>query len=144
MRGCLFYPVGAEEDGAAQYLLPLDLFARPKLSGRDARQLRAHASRLGAACCELSVNAATPGALDALDAALEAHELVKVRTGADKKKEARRLAEEELAPALDRANRPCYVAQVGGHTALLYRRRDGSPVVDLEALKRADPNDLLA
>ena len=67
-----------------------------------------------------------------------------MRTGAGKKKEARRLAEETLAPALDRADRPCYVAQVVGHTALLYRRRAGPPVVDLEALRKGDPNDLLA
>ena len=53
------------------------------------------------------------------------------------------MADFALAPALTRGRRRCFVAQVIGHTALLYRRRAGRPVVDLDALVRADPNDLL-
>jgi len=45
---------------------------------------------------------------------------------------------------LDRPNRPCFVAQVVGHTALLYRRRAGDVVVDLESLRKDPGMDLLA
>ena len=120
--GVLFYPlVGDEDDAAKQYLLPLALFARPSLTGRDARCLRAHAVR--------SAREDSTGGQHG--------------TGAGKKKAARALAEHEAAPALDQPGRPCYVAQVMGHTALLYRRRTGKAVVDLESLKKSDPNDLL-
>ena len=79
-----------------------------------------------------------------LDSVLESFEVVKLRTGAGKKKLARALAENDVAPALDRPGRPCYVAQVVGHTALLYRRRAGDVVVDLESLRKDPGMDLLA
>ena len=42
----LFYPlVGEEDDASKQYLLPLELFSRPTLPGKDSRALRAHAVR---------------------------------------------------------------------------------------------------
>jgi len=142
--GVLFYPlVGDEDDAAKQYLLPLALFSRPSLSGRDARCLRAHAVRGDVTEFKLGKDGCSQGALAELDLVLEANELVKVKTGAGKKKAARALAEHEAAPALDRPGRPCYVAQVVGHTALLYRRCAGKAVVGLESLKKSDPNDLL-
>ena len=145
--GVLFYPlVGEEDDASKQYLLPLELFSRPSLTGKDSRALRAHAVRAGpdVARFEFGRDGASPGALAELDAVLESFELVKLKTGAGKKKLARALAENEVAPFLDRPGRPCYVAQVVGHTALLYRRRDGAVVVDLEALRRDPGMDLLA
>ncbi len=144
--GVLFYPlVGEEDDASKQYLLPLELFSRPSLTGKDSRALRAHAVRCkDVARFEFGRDGASPGALAELDAVLESFELVKVKTGAGKKKLARSLAENDVAPFLDRPGRPCYVAQVVGHTALLYRRRDGAVVVDLEALRRDPGMDLLA
>ena len=144
--GVLFYPlVGEEDDASKQYLLPLELFSRPTLPGKDARALRAHAVRCkDIAKFEFGRDGASEGALAELDAVLESFEVVKLRTGAGKKKLARALAENEVAPALDRPNRPCYVAQVVGHTALLYRRRAGDAVVDLESLRKDPGMDLLA
>ena len=145
--GVLFYPlVGDEDDASKQYLLPLELFSRPSLTGKDSRALRAHAVRAGpdVARFEFGRDGASPGALAELDAVLESFELVKLKTGAGKKKLARALAENDVAPFLDRPGRPCYVAQVVGHTALLYRRREGEVVVDLEALRRDPGMDLLA
>ena len=145
--GVLFYPlVGEEDDASKQYLLPLELFSRPSLPGKDSRALRAHAVRAGpdVARFEFGRDGASPGALAELDAVLESFELVKLKTGAGKKKLARALAENDVVPFLDRPGRPCYVAQVVGHTALLYRRRDGEVVVDLEALRRDPGMDLLA
>ena len=148
--GVLFYPAeeGDDVDASQQYLLPLDLFARPKLKGRESRALRAHAARLGPDCPALAMagdGSAPPGAafLGELDALLDARELVKVKMpGAGKKKNAKIIAETALAPALSRDGAPAYVAQVVGHTALLYRR-SRKPTLDLDAMLRSDPNDLL-
>lgn len=148
--GVLFYPAeeGDDVDASQQYLLPLELFARPKLKGRESRALRAHAARLGPDCPALAMagdGSAPPGArfLGELDALLESRELVKVKMpGAGKKKNAKIIAETALAPALSRDGAPAYVAQVVGHTALLYRR-SRKPTLDLEAMLRSDPNDLL-
>ena len=84
----LFYPlVGDEDDASKQYLLPLELFSRPSLPGKDSRALRAHAVRAGqdVARFEFGRDGASPGALAELDAVLESFELVKLKTGAGKK-----------------------------------------------------------
>ena len=88
--GVLFYPlVGDEDDASKQYLLPLELFSRPSLTGKDSRALRAHAVRAGpdVARFEFGRDGASPGALAELDAVLESFELVKLKTGAGKKKQ---------------------------------------------------------
>ena len=55
---------------------------------------------------------------------------------------AKHVADMVLAPALSKAERPAYTAHVIGHTALLYRRSE-KPTLDLDAMVRSDPNDLL-
>lgn len=150
--GVLFYPLldGEETAAEGQYLLPLELFARPKLSGRENRHLRARALRLGAECPTMSMKGGDQGTisqtfLDELDVFLEAHELVKVKMpDVSKKKDAKAAAENVLAPALSTVARACHVAQVIGHTALLYRRSAApTPKIDLEKALRDDPKDLL-
>ena len=148
-QGVLFYPVvgGDDADGDAQYLLPLGLFTRPKLRGKENRALRAHGARLGPTCPTMAMagDGSDLGAsfLSELDAFLEQHELVKVKMPeVKKKKDAKHVADMVLAPALSKAERPAYTAHVIGHTALLYRRSE-KPTLDLDAMVRSDPNDLL-
>ena len=148
-QGVLFYPVfgGDDADGDAQYLLPLGLFTRPKLRGKENRALRAHGARLGPTCPTMAMagDGSDLGAsfLSELDAFLEQHELVKVKMPeVKKKKDAKHVADMVLAPALSKTERPAYTAHVIGHTALLYRRSE-KPTLDLDAMVRSDPNDLL-
>jgi len=68
----------------------------------------------------------SPAVLKALDAALDEHELVKVRLHQpeDKKAAARALADETAS----------HLCGVVGHTVILYRRREEDPRVEVPGL----------
>ena len=80
------------------------------------------------------------GFLTQLETLVAAHELVKVKTSAGKKKEAKALALNELIPAL---GENAHLIAVLGHTVILYRPNPTNPKIDLQGLLRRDPNDLL-
>jgi RNA-binding protein len=99
----------------------------PPLSGREKRHLRALAQRQEPVAW---VGEAGPseGAIRAIDEALAAHELVKVRMREPRDKHA-------LAEALAAATRSALAGLVG-HTAILYRPHPEAPKI---ALPRATP-----
>lgn len=73
----------------------------------------------------------TAGVLSALDVALERHELLKVKVASDAEVDA-----EDLAPEIEKAT-GCRVAQLIGHTLVLYRRRQENPKIVLPRAKPA-------
>ena len=88
----------------------------PTLSGKQKSVLRSHAGRLAATKSLNYVTVADPAASAAeVDRQLAAVELVRCKFQVEKKKEAKLLAQ-QLAEMCDAA-----VAEVLGHTALLYR-----------------------
>ena len=88
----------------------------PSLTGSQKRALRAHAGRLAAAKALRYVNVAeVTRSCTEVDEQLECVELVRCKFAVAKKKEAKEMAD-ELALATGAA-----VAEVLGHTALLYR-----------------------
>jgi RNA-binding protein len=95
--------------------------AKP-LSGRQKRHLRSLAQRLEPVAW-VGVEGITPGSVRALDAALTAHELVKVRMREPEDKRA-------LARALADAT-GAQLAGLVGHTAILYRAHPEEPKIEL-------------
>ena len=95
------------------------------LSGRQRRHLRglAHAIR---PLVQVGESGVSPAIITALDAALNDHELVKVRLHRpdDKKASARNLAERTGA----------HLCGVVGHTVVLYRRSEENPRVEVPGL----------
>jgi RNA-binding protein len=71
----------------------------------------------------------TDGVMSALEAALERHELIKVKVSGESEQDAA-----ELAPAVEKATR-AQVAQIIGRTLVLYRRRDDNPKIVLPKSK---------
>jgi RNA-binding protein len=67
----------------------------------------------------------TPGVLAALDVALERHELIKVKVAGDAEVDAA-----DIGPQLEKATKS-QVAQVIGHTLVVYRRRKENPKIVL-------------
>jgi RNA-binding protein len=96
--------------------------APPSLSGRQKRFLRSRAQRLDPVVW-VGDEGLSDGVLRALDDALRAHELVKVRMRAPEDKRA-------LAAELARATGAA-LAGVIGHTAILYRARPDDPALEL-------------
>lgn len=97
------------------------------LTGGERRQLRAEAGRRQAAGALVSValgRRGGAGALGEIESVLRAHELVRVRTGARKKADAR-VVGDGVAREIG-----AEVAQVLGHTVLLYRRRTSEDTAD--------------
>jgi len=94
------------------------------LTGRQRRHLKGLAQRLAPAV-HVGDAGVTEGVLHALDQALRAHELVKVRMRQpeDKKAMAARLAEASGAHLLG----------LVGHTVVLFRRNPDDPVIELPA-----------
>ena len=92
------------------------------LSGRQKRHLRGLAQRLDPAVF-VGDEGITPGLLRALDEALAAHELVKVRMRAPADKKA-------MAAELARAS-GATLAGLVGHTVVLFRRNAEEPVIAL-------------
>jgi RNA-binding protein len=95
--------------------------AKP-LNGRQKRYLRALAQRLEPVAW-VGGEGIAPGSVRALDAALTAHELVKVRMREPKDKRA-------LAQALAEAT-GAELAGLVGHTAILYRAHPEEPKIEL-------------
>ena len=98
-----------------------------RLSGRQKRHLRALAQRLEPVVWVGEAGLA-PGVVRALDEALAAHELVKVRMRSPEDKRA-------LAAELARAT-GATLAGLVGHTAILYRPDPDEPRIELP---RPDP-----
>lgn len=96
----------------------------PQLSGLQRRFLRARANPLRAVV-QVGDAGISPGVLQAIDAALEDHELVKVRLRQpeDKKRLAAQIAQ-ATASAL------CGLV---GHTLILYRPHPEAPKIELPA-----------
>jgi RNA-binding protein len=96
------------------------------LSGKQRRHLRALGHHLDPVVL-LGRQGLTAGVLQALDAALLTHELVKVKLGPECP-EGRDEVASQLAATLH-----VEVAQVLGHTVLVYRRHPEKPVIVLPA-----------
>jgi RNA-binding protein len=96
------------------------------LSGKQTRHLRALGHHLEPVV-QLGKSGLTDSARDAVDAALTAHELVKVRIGTECPEEASVLAT-RLGPELK-----ALIAQQIGRTILLYRRHPKKPKIKLPA-----------
>lgn len=75
----------------------------------------------------------TAGVLSALDLALERHELIKVKVAGDSEVDAA-----ELGPEIEKQT-GCRLAQIIGHTLVLYRRRQQDPKIALPRAKPAKP-----
>ncbi len=71
----------------------------------------------------------TAGVLSALEVALERHELIKVKISGEAEIEA-----DEVGPEIERATRS-QLAQIIGHTLVLYRRREREPKIVLPRVK---------
>lgn len=93
------------------------------LTGKQKRKLRALGHHL-TVLVQVGADGVTDGVISATSAALEDHELVKVRIADDR--DGREQAVEKLA----RGTR-AEVAQVLGRTALLYRARAEKPEIKL-------------
>ncbi|MGC4087310.1 MAG: ribosome assembly RNA-binding protein YhbY [Polyangiaceae bacterium] len=102
----------------------------PPLTGKQSRFLRALAHDRKPVV-QIGHAGLTKPVLAAIEQALETHELIKVRVQADTGGEVRALVP-ELESAL-KAN----VAQVIGHTVLLYRRHKKEPKIELPKDKPA-------
>ena len=96
--------------------------APPELSGLQRRFLRARANPLRA-LVQVGDAGVSPGVLQAIDAALEDHELVKVRLRQPEDK--KRLAA-ELAKATSSA-----LCGLVGHTVILYRPHPETPKIEV-------------
>lgn len=94
----------------------------PQLSGLQRRFLRARANPLRA-LVQVGDAGVSPGVLQAIDAALEDHELVKVRLRQPEDKKAQA---EEIAKATSSA-----LCGLVGHTVILYRPHPDAPHIEL-------------
>lgn len=98
------------------------------LTGKQRRFLRARGHHLPA-ILQIGKEGLSPGFVQALDQALEDHELVKIRVGQNAildDRDARRQAAAELAQATGSE-----VAQLLGNTMLLYRPHPDEPRIQL-------------
>jgi RNA-binding protein len=73
----------------------------------------------------------TAGVVSALEAALDRHELIKVKVAGEAEVEV-----EEVGPEIERATHS-QLAQIIGHTLVLYRRREKEPKIQLPKPKKA-------
>lgn len=94
------------------------------LTGKQRRYLRALAHELSPVV-QIGHQGLTEAVLKAVDQALETHELIKVRVLVDTKDEAL-----VLVPDVE-TKLKASVAQVIGHTLLVYRRRKKDPKIQL-------------
>jgi RNA-binding protein len=100
------------------------------LTGKQKRHLRALGNTLDPVV-RTGKDGIDEGVVSALDRALEQHELVKVKLGANTPED-----RDELAALLSEQTRS-EIAQVMGGTVLLYRARKKDPVIVLPASKGA-------
>jgi len=95
------------------------------LTGKQRRQLRALGHHL-TPTVQIGKHGLTDAVNGAVDAALETHELIKVRIGTECPGDKKTIAS-ELGPSVS-----ADVAQVLGRTILLYRRHPKDPKIELE------------
>jgi len=100
----------------------------PQLSGRERRFLRARANPLRA-LVQVGDAGVTPGVLQAIEAALEGHELVKVRL---REPEDKKALAAEIASATASA-----LCGLVGHTLILYRPHPETPTIELPSRQSA-------
>ncbi len=94
------------------------------LTGKQRRYLRSLGHHLEVVV-QLGKGGLTDGTIDAATAALETHELIKVRRSGDCP-----ASRKEVAIGLGNAT-GAHVVQQLGHTVLLYRRRSEEPAIEL-------------
>jgi RNA-binding protein len=92
------------------------------LTGKQKSYLRSLAHPLKPVV-QIGHQGVTPGVLSALDEALERHELIKVKVAGDAEVDAA-----DIGPKLEKATKS-QVAQVIGHTLVIYRRRKENPKI---------------
>lgn len=98
------------------------------LTGKQKSFLRSLAHKLKPVV-QVGHQGATEGVLAAVEVALERHELIKVKVSGESETDV-----VEVAPALERGTRS-QVAQIIGHTVVLYRRREKDPKIVLPRIK---------
>jgi RNA-binding protein len=98
------------------------------LTGKQKSHLRSLAHPLKPVV-QIGHQGLTAGVLSALEVALERHELIKVKISGEAEVEA-----DEVGPAIERATRS-QLAQIIGHTLVLYRRREREPKIVLPRVK---------
>lgn len=98
------------------------------LTGKQKSYLRALAHKLKPVV-QVGHQGATEAVLAAVEVALERHELIKVKVSGEAESDAA-----EVAPALEKGTRS-QVAQIIGHTVVLYRRRERDPKIVLPRIK---------
>lgn len=100
------------------------------LTGKQKSHLRALAHKLKPVV-QIGHQGVTAGVLAALDKALETHELIKLKVAGEAEVDA-----EEIVKEIEKGAR-CQVAQVIGHTLVIYRRRAENPKIVLPRIKPA-------
>jgi RNA-binding protein len=98
------------------------------LTGKQKSFLRSLAHKLKPVV-QVGHQGATEAVLAAVEVALERHELIKVKVSGESETDV-----VELAPALEKGTFS-QVAQIIGHTVVLYRRRDKDPKIVLPRIK---------
>lgn len=98
------------------------------LTGKQKHFLRSLAHKLKPVV-QVGHQGATEGVLAAVEVALERHELIKVKCSGESETDV-----VEIAPALEQGTRS-QVAQIIGHTVVLYRRREKDPKIVLPRIK---------
>jgi RNA-binding protein len=101
-----------------------------ELTGKQRSYLRALAHTLKPVV-QIGQQGVTEGLIDAIDAALERHELVKVKLLGETELEA-----DETALAIAQRTRS-HVAQTIGRTLVIYRRREREPKIVLPAKRKS-------
>ena len=98
------------------------------LTGKQKSFLRSLAHKLKPVV-QVGHQGATEGVLAAVEVALERHELIKVKVSGESETDV-----VEIAPALEKGTHS-QVAQIIGHTVVLYRRREKDPKIVLPRIK---------
>jgi len=101
------------------------------LTGKQKSYLRSLAHPLKAVV-QIGHQGLTAGVLSAVNSALEQHELVKVKVAGDAEVEP-----SDIAPEIERGT-GSQVAQLIGHTLVLYRRREQEPKIVLPRTKKVE------
>jgi RNA-binding protein len=98
------------------------------LTGKHKSYLRSLAHKLKAVV-QIGHQGVTEGVVSALEVALERHELIKVKVAGDAEVDAN-----EIGPQIEKATKS-QVAQIIGHTLVIYRRRAENPKIVLPRVK---------
>jgi RNA-binding protein len=102
------------------------------LTGKHKSFLRSLAHKLKPVV-QIGHQGVTDGVLAALEVALDRHELIKVKVAGDAEVDA-----SEIGPQIEKATKS-QVAQIIGHTLVIYRRRAENPKIVLPRVKAKAP-----